>query len=389
VTVVNAALCLLCFVSTGVRVEIVGDAGKNYWIDDASFQADWKIAGKREGKDFSLSAEGLVGVRFPGKGVSENVRTSRVLLATGELVRGELLGTENEQLKMRSASLGEYRIPLTAVRALALDPEVPMEKLQGWLADAGNSPSDRLILKNGDVAPAALLAVEGDKMRIQKDDKESTVARELVAAVLTDPTLVDYPAPKEFFAQLLTADGSRFHLKSLQTVGEKFKATPFFGGGLTVEPGECVELSFRNGRVVYLSDLKPQQETAEPYADDRRAARRDQSVLGSPLRLHGRIFAKGIGVKSRSELIYSIGGYEKFEAKVGLDDAADPKGSVRFRVLVDGKQAFDSGEVVADDQPKSVSVPVRGASTLTLIVDFEKRGDVEDFADWCDARLVR
>ena len=128
---------LLVWLFAGVRVEILGD-GANYLLDDAVFQPGWKIAGKKDGKEYSLSAEGLVGVRFPGRAVSDAQRTARLLTAAGEVFRGELMAVENDQVKLRGASLGEYRIPLTAVRALALDPELDLDKLQGWLTKAGD-----------------------------------------------------------------------------------------------------------------------------------------------------------------------------------------------------------------------------------------------------------
>ncbi len=59
-----------------------------------------------------------------------------------------------------------------------------------------------------------------------------------------------------------------------------------------------------------------------------------------------------------------------------------------FRVLVDGQERFTSPIVRGGDAPLPVSVDVRGAKKLELLVDYADRADVLDHADWLDARLV-
>jgi hypothetical protein len=61
---------------------------------------------------------------------------------------------------------------------------------------------------------------------------------------------------------------------------------------------------------------------------------------------------------------------------------------VVFRVLVDGHERFASPILRGGDAPVPVSVDVRGAKKLELMVDYADRGDVLDHADWLDARLV-
>ncbi|MGL4460986.1 MAG: NPCBM/NEW2 domain-containing protein [Planctomycetia bacterium] len=40
-------------------------------------------------------------------------------------------------------------------------------------------------------------------------------------------------------------------------------------------------------------------------------------------------------------------------------------------------------------KPVSVVVPIKGAKRLTLAVDAARRGGVQDFVDWADAKLFR
>jgi hypothetical protein len=61
---------------------------------------------------------------------------------------------------------------------------------------------------------------------------------------------------------------------------------------------------------------------------------------------------------------------------------------VIFRVLVDGQERFASPTVRGGDAPLPVSVDIRGAKKLELVVDYADRGDVLDHADWLDARIT-
>jgi hypothetical protein len=115
---------------------------------------------------------------------------------------------------------------------------------------------------------------------------------------------------------------------------------------------------------------------AKPRADftpalDALAYVADGSVVGDALRLGGSTYDRGLGMHSESRLTYDLGGnYRRFESLVGLDDRTGRGGSVRVKVLVDGKPV-DLGadrELTVRSDPLPVRVDVRGARELTLIV---------------------
>jgi hypothetical protein len=65
-------------------------------------------------------------------------------------------------------------------------------------------------------------------------------------------------------------------------------------------------------------------------------------------------------------------------------------GSVVFRVLVDQKQErFVSRAMTASTEPKNIDIDISGARLLILEADFGDRGDIRDFADWVEARVIR
>lgn len=146
----------------------------------------------------------------------------------------------------------------------------------------------------------------------------------------------------------------------------------------------------KNGKLVYLSDLKPAEVRETPYLDGSFPLRADRSVAGRPLRLGGKTFRRGLGVHSKSDLTYTLdGGYQTFNATIGVDDAVTGQGSVIFRVFGDDKLLYESPIMRGGDTPQEVKVPVKGVLLLRLEVDYADNGDVADHADWAEARLLR
>ena len=79
-----------------------------------------------------------------------------------------------------------------------------------------------------------------------------------------------------------------------------------------------------------------------------------------------------------------------FQATVGIDAAADGRGSVIFRVLTDGKTVFTSEILRGKSAPVLIGpLSLDGVKRLTLAVDFADEGDILDHANWCDALMIK
>ncbi len=115
---------------------------------------------------------------------------------------------------------------------------------------------------------------------------------------------------------------------------------------------------------------------------------KDTAHDGSPLTLRGKTFAHGLGAFAGSIVVTPLSGRcSRFTATVGIDDAADGKGSAAFQVWMDGKKRYDSGVMTGIDAANSVDLDVTGAMLLKLVTT--SGGDTEDgdFADWAGAVL--
>lgn len=162
--------------------------------------------------------------------------------------------------------------------------------------------------------------------------------------------------------------------------------------GLTVElqTSRILNISVDSDRVVYLSDLSPVNQRNEGILHRSWPIMMDRSVSGGLLSIDGRVFDKGIGVHSFTEVTYDTEGkYETFAATIGIDDSVRPRGNAMFRVLGDGSVLFESGSITGRDSARDIVVDVTKVSRLVLIVDYGDELDLADYADWGGARLLK
>jgi hypothetical protein len=107
-----------------------------------------------------------------------------------------------------------------------------------------------------------------------------------------------------------------------------------------------------------------------------------------PIRIGDKEYKKGLGALTTGDILVELDGqYDTFEAEVGIQQPET--GSVVFEVLLDGKKVFDSGVVKPEDPPRPISVPVRGAREMRLLVNCAAPPPSFISADWADARLIR
>lgn len=109
---------------------------------------------------------------------------------------------------------------------------------------------------------------------------------------------------------------------------------------------------------------------------------------GSPLRIGGVAYAKGLGAHAPSTIRYYLGGRcTSLTAEVGVDDAQASRGSVQFSVLADGTEKVKSPVLKATDSAWRLTADVTGASYVELVVGDAGDGNGNDHADWGNARF--
>ncbi len=115
---------------------------------------------------------------------------------------------------------------------------------------------------------------------------------------------------------------------------------------------------------------------------------RRRSVDRSPIRLHNRAYAHGVGTHAVSTLLIDLkGAAARFESMVGVDDEKTGAGSVTFEVWLDGKKVADTGVMKGGDPAKLITVDLTGAKRMLLRVTDAGDGMDSDHADWAGARI--
>jgi hypothetical protein len=191
-------------------------------------------------------------------------------------------------------------------------------------------------------------------------------------------------------ASVETLDGERITGDWLAISATDIRLKPAWGAEISLPLERATRLSVLNGRLVFLSDLRPTEVQETPYFDEPRPFRIDRSQGGRALRLGGRIYSRGLGVQSRSALTYALAGsFQNFAAMIGIDSEVGNGGSVVFRVVGDERPLFESPVMRGGDPPVPVSVDVSGVLLLRLEVDYADHGDLADHADWAEARLLK
>jgi len=115
----------------------------------------------------------------------------------------------------------------------------------------------------------------------------------------------------------------------------------------------------------------------------------NRNVERQPLKIGRRTFTYGIGTYAPSALYIKLDGQgERLTGYVGVDDAAQERGSVQFRVYADGKLVFDSGLMRGGQPAQPVDVPLAGVRLLLLQASSGGDGWENDYANWVDTRIT-
>lgn len=376
---------------------------------------------------------------------------------SGEAVRGDLISLEPQQVVVATAA-GRVTVELSRVSGLAVKPAAsrrPALKPAVWveLADGSHIAAGNVVLRSGKVSvtagpgavmlevPASLvrwirfqpetetLAAPWQKL-VQSDYRADLlitrkgdvldfyqgmvqgISDEVVDFVLDGERIAakrakvyglvfHHPAGQKLADPLglvIEWGGSRWPVSSISVQGDTFRWTTL--GGVSISrPASVIErVDFSAGKIVYLSDLRPESAQWTPYIGlaaepSGRAVlfgpRADRSLSGGPLEMGGKVYPKGLAIHSRTELVYRLAEpFTRFSAVAGIDDRVRPRGHVRLVIRGDEKVLFDA-PISGTDPPRPLDLDIRGVRRLSILVDFGEELDLADHLDLCHARLVK
>jgi len=369
---------------------------------------DWtpeqiKMTGEAGEVHFTLSE--LLAVRFPGATDKADIPSSTsVELIDGSLLYGTELTVHGNQVTLARQQGQRLSIPTRQVAAVVLDTPTHQTRAhqaqQQW-RDLRKIDADGdlvIILRRdsldylegvlGDVTDSTVgFRLDGDAMQVPRS--------KVHGLVYFHSDEVDL-APQ--VARVTDRYGQHIEAQSVELIDQGFRVVSRSGVEIVLPRATLTEIDFSIGKVVYLSDLEYESIKWTPFyglsntsEEFRRASqpRRDAVVAGGPLRLDGVEYAKGLGIRSRTEIVYRLpDAFRRFTALVGIDDAVRPRGHVKISIYADDRQLWTQ-EVDGKDPTLSLSLDISGAKRLKILVDYGRDQDVADHVDFCDARVSK
>lgn len=110
---------------------------------------------------------------------------------------------------------------------------------------------------------------------------------------------------------------------------------------------------------------------------------------GKPITLRGKVYAKGLGTNSPSDVqLYLDGRCSRFTATVGVDDEVGNAATVTFSVIMDGKVLVTTPVLKGGGATADIDVPVTGGQVVELVVGDGGDGNGNDHADWATPTLT-
>jgi hypothetical protein len=341
--------------------------------------------------------------RLAGDSLAETAAPRIILFGNGDSLQGDVLFLEGESLVLTAPRLGRLSVPVSTVRGVwhqrqgvaAAVEERAREMLKGGGGAGEGAAEDALLLASGDVARGAIARLAAGRVELEHLELKKRVLVDLHDVIaLRFASVGGAPAPgpaERPVAQLELRGGSRLSGVLLEASTERLTVSWHGGQKLAVPVRDLVRVSFRGGRLIWLSDLEPAAREERPILGPEFKLLCDRTAGGRPLSIGGVEFRRGLSTRVASRYVWKLpGACEAFESHLGVDDAAGASGGglVRFRVLVDGTERFDSGPVRGGEAPRYVRVDLAGARELTLCVEAAGDLDLAGFADWAEAHLI-
>ncbi len=345
----------------------------------------------------TFPARDILELRFDHKRTKPHLASAVIFLANGDRLAAHPESIDDAKAMARWQEFPGWpsvEVPLETISGFILDmPEIAALRSEALRTVLDRrQKSDLADLKNGDQAGGEFLGLTETVLRFDSPVGQTSIERESIRLVTMNRELISFPERKGPAMLLSLTDGSRITATDVGLADEdRLQLKAMFGAEMELPLAEVISIRCLGGRAVYMSDLAPVDYEHKPYLAGKWDLKTDRNVRGEPLSLDGVEYPKGVGMHSQSSVSYDLKGeYQTFRATVGVDDAAENQGSVVFVVEVDGQEKYKSEPQTARHAAtKLPPISVVGAKRITLKVEFAQFGDALDYANWCDALLIR
>ena len=323
-------------------------------------------------------------------------KTPWLFLSTGDRLRMTPLGVDDESIMARWHSfslLPPVSLPLELCRGIVMQvPSASSEQGRSFDSILNHQQKvDLITLSNGDRIEGEFVGFQDEQFTLDTSIGEVRTSVAQTRSLVFNPDLISLPETPEATAVLMLSDGSTLGLRSISSDGDLLIAESIGGFELSIPAISLRTIRFYDSNRVDLTKITPVETKVVSYLTMTRQPQTNRNVIGGFLSLRGRLVPAGFGVISGTTQAWPLDGeYKEFRTTIGIDDAAQGAGSVVFKVLVDGTVVWKSE--VLTGVSAAVEIPpvdLSGADHLSLLVEYADRGNVLDYANWCEPVLIR
>jgi len=382
-----ALLILLAIASPPVEIATLN--GEQHVGDLEQLTAE-ELTLKTSAGTTRLAAADLLRIRVPGASTvpaSETAFEVRLIDATVLQVSGYTSTTK--EAKLTHPVLGEIKLPLSAihsVRFATADSKIDANWKQLLSKTASK---DQVAIRKNDVLDhldGVIGSIDETTVKFTLDGEEIPVKRERVFGLIFAKR---DPAAGKTAAAVEMATGDRLSAKSISWEADAWKVRLVQGTEFSIPVSSVQVIDYSQGKIAYLSDMKPRDIKYTPFFDVVWEYRRDRSLDGRPLSLGNKSYSKGLSIHSLTVLKYRIGGdYRRFQTLVGIDDDIRI-GNADIIIKGDGRVLF-KGAARAGQPPQPLDLDVTGIVELEITVGFgADELDIGDRVHLADAKVVK
>jgi len=356
--------------------------------------------------------EGLPPHAMPGSVVADDERAV-VTLAGGDRLSGRVRGGRAELVDVEIAGGVRIGLAIDEIASVVFPSRIPAV---GAVVPSPPKEGDRLYRRAGsglDVLDGGVEEFTKEGVRIHGQSVGSKLVpwTEIAALYIEgvggsapkapDPKAAK-EAPKESSGKpqvsIDLADGGRLRGELERLSAEGCRLSTRNHEKVLVPIGALAQVVVEDGSIAFLSSYAPAEAPpSTPFGDDlgmRFETRLDRSVAGGTLTAGGKAFARGLGMHAPGRIRYKLdGSWKRLRGAVAVDDDTlrlASRGSVVFRVKVDGKVRFESLELHGGDPAVTFDqIDLSGAQELVLEADPSDGSSVADRADWLQMILSR
>ncbi|HEX4053738.1 MAG TPA: NPCBM/NEW2 domain-containing protein [Tepidisphaeraceae bacterium] len=317
--------------------------------------------------------------------VAPSAPTGRLSLVfrRGDTLSGEPILLGSDTLHWQNARLGEINFPIDSLLAII--------RSGSSVADLDqNRPDDIVRLANGDTTHGIITQIAPGGVTIQAADGTPTLPWDSITAVLFSTAPANPNAPRgRMFRVQFTGDES-LTVQSVALVGDKLTISMDDKNSRQIDAATVAGIEQINGPIEWLTARTPAENIYKPFFSENFPTRFDRTVADDkPIREKYPAFHHGIGCHSYSKLVYDLDGkWAGFRTQFAIDSDS-PLADVTVRIYLDDKVAFQRVNVKAGRIYPLVLLPLAGAKTLSLEVDYGENYATEDRFVWLDPALIR